>query len=231
VITSFERKPLVELSLDQLLDQVQVKTEDARVGRRVLLGAGVGGAAISLLPQLATKTSASSGDDSTTVPTTAAPPRRPTDVDIAVLAGTQLLELTARALYDAAIAAGDWSDTEVSVITTIREAHEAAAQSLAGMLGGDAPGEMSPSLYDSLVNGFEGSIVGRLTAAYNLESALVAGHSAALGKLEGIDGATLIAAIQSAEARHGTVLADLAGETEVSTLLVVAEAASLEVTG
>ena len=204
---------------------------DARLGRRALIGAGVSGAAISLLPLVAASAAASSGtDDATTAPTTAAPPRRPTDADIGVLGATQLIELTARALYDAAIAAGEWSDTEATAITTIREAHEAAAQALAGLLGGDAPGEMSQSLYDSLVNSFEGSIDDRLAAAYSLESSLVAGHSAALGQLQGIDGAALIAAIQSAEARHGTVLADLAGQTVVSTLLVLDEAAPLDVT-
>lgn len=209
---------------------------DARLGRRTVLGAGVGSAAISLLPLLAGKGAASStsGETTTTTPasatpTTAAPPRRPTDFDIGLLGTVQQIELTARALYDAAIDAGDWSDTEATVITTIREAHEAAAQSLAGLLGPDAPGEMSQSLYDSLVNDFEGSVADRLAAAYDFESAIVAGHTAALADLEGIDGATLIAAIQSAEARHGTVLADLAGQTVVSTLLVQNEAAPLVV--
>lgn len=202
---------------------------DARLGRRALLGVGVGGAAASLLPVLAGRSSASTGDSSTTVPTTAAPPRRPTDDDIALLGAAQQVELTARALYDAAIAAGEWSDTERIVITTIREAHEAAAQSLAGLLGGDAPGEMSQSLYSSMVSDFEGSVSSRLEAAYNLESAAVATHTELLAALIGIDGATLIAAIQSIEARHGTALADLNGQTVVSTLLVQDEAAALDV--
>lgn len=213
---------------------------NARLGRRALFGVGVGGAAASLLPLLTGKSAASStSDDSTTTvptvgpggtpPTTAAPPRRPTDDDIAVLGSAQQMELTARALYDAAIDAGDWSDVEATVVTTIREAHEAAAQALAGLLGNDAPRKMSQSLYDSLVNGFEGSVSSRLEAMYNLESAAVATHRDFLAVLEGIDGATLIAAIQSAEARHGTVLADLSGQTVVSTLLVEDEADALVV--
>lgn len=214
---------------------------DARLGRRALFGAGIGGAAVSLLPLLTGKSAASStSDDSTTsipittpantTPTTTAPPRRPTEGDIVLLGAAQQVELTARALYDDAITAGDWSDTEASVITTIREAHEAAAQSLAGLLGGDAPGEMSHSLYSSLASGFKGSVSSRLEAAYNFESAAVATHHALLAELIGTDGATLIAAIQSAEARHGTVLADLNGQTVVSTLLVQNEAAALDVT-
>lgn len=213
----------------------------SRLGRRALFGAGIGGAAASLLPLLTGKSAATTGDSTTTTPgttpasttpaapTTTAPPRRPTDEDIALLSSAQLIELTARELYDDAIDAGGWSDVESSVVTTIREAHEAAAQSLAGMLGGDAPGEMSPELYASLSSGFRGSVSGRLEAAYNLESALVATHNELLAQLIGTDGATLIAAVQSAEARHGTVLADLNGQTDLSTLLVQNEAAPLDV--
>ena len=205
-----------------------IESKDQRLGRRALLSAGVGGAAISLLPLLAGKGGASSASGG---PTTTAPPRRPTDDDIGLLGSAQQVELTARALYDAAIAAGDWSDTEITVITTIREAHEASAQAIAGLLGGDAPGEMSQSLYDSLISGFKGSTSSRLEAAYELESSAVATHHEILSALIGIDGATLIAAIQSAEARHGTVLADLNGQTVVSTLLVEDEFAALVVNG
>lgn len=220
------------------VQETTIEPTDARLGRRALFGAGIGGAAVSLLPLLTAKSAASStSDDSTTTtaaestaPTTTAPPRRPTDFDIGLLGVVQQIELTARALYDDAIDGGDWSDTEASVVTTIREAHEAAAQALAGLLGTDAPGEMSQSLYESLSSGFTGSVSSRLEAAYDLESALVAGHTAALADLESTDSATLIAAIQSAEARHGTVLADLSGQTVVSTLLVQDEAAALDVT-
>jgi len=207
------------------------RAANAQLGRRALLGAGVGGAAISLLPTLTSRAAASSDEQSAAAPTTAAPPRRPTDADIDLLAATQQFELTARGLYDAAIAAGDWSDSELAVITTIRETHEAAAHALAGLLGGDAPGEMSQALYDSSVRGFEGSLDDRLAAAYQFESSLVASHTATLGQLEGIDGAILIAAVQSVEARHGTVLADLGGQSDVSVLLVLDEAEPLEVTG
>ncbi|MBI4882889.1 MAG: ferritin-like domain-containing protein [Actinobacteria bacterium] len=198
--------------------------------RRALLRAGVGlgvsGAAVSLLPLPIGSAVASSGTDGTT---TTAPPRRPTDDDVALLAAAQQIELTARELYDVALAAGGWSEVETTVITTIREAHEAVAQALAGMLGGDAPGEISQPLFESLSGGFEGSLGDRLAAAYSLESAIVATHGAALAALTGIDGATLVAAAQSAEARHGTVLADLAGDTDLATLLVWNEQAELEV--
>ena len=221
-----ERNPLVE----------RVKTEV--MGRRALLGVGIGGAAVSLLPLLASKSGASSTSDGSTTttttpastsPTTTAPPRRPTDNDVVLLGAAQQVELTARALYDKALATGGWSDTETTVITTIREAHEAAAQAIAGMLGRDAPDEMSSTLYNARVTDFKGSIAGRFEAAYALESAVVATHTQLLGQLVGTDGATLIAAVQSAEARHGTVLADLSGQTVVATLLVQDESAPLDV--
>lgn len=213
---------------------------NARLGRRALFGAGVGGAAVSLLPLLTGRSAASSTSDGSTTtltattptiptPTTEAPPRRPTDDDIQLLGDAQQVELTARELYDYALDKGDWSDVETTVITTIREAHEAAAQALAGMLGNDAPGEFSDSLYNAQVTGLHGASSDLLEALYNLESGIVATHSGILGQLVGIDGATLIAAVQSAEARHGTVLADLNGQTVVSTLLVSEEAEALSV--
>ncbi len=97
------------------------------------------------------------------------------------------------------------------------------------MLGRQAPDEMSSTIYAARVNDFKGSVAARFEAAYALESAVVATHIELLGELRGIDGATLIAAIQSAEARHGTVLADLSGQTVVSTLLVLDESAPLDV--
>jgi hypothetical protein len=146
-----------------------------------------------------------------------------------LLGAAQRVELTARALYDQAIETGRWSDAEKTVITTIREAHEAAAQALAGMLGRDAPDEMSSTLYSERVTAFKGTVEARFEAAYALESAVVATHTQLLGELVGTDGATLIASIQSAEARHGTVLADLSGQTVVATLLVRDESAPLDV--
>lgn len=204
--------------------------------RRALLGAGIGGG-VSLLA-LTGRGFASSGDSTTTAPTappaptTTSPPRRPTDNDVNLLGAAQQIELTARGLYDEALArswdeAGDNSQAIVTVITTIREAHEAAAQALAGLLGVEAPGEMASQLFTSLRDGFRGEVAERLEAMYRLESSIVATHTETLGGLVGLDGAELIAAVQSAEARHGVVLADLNGQTVVSTLLVETEEPAL----
>ena len=205
-----------------------------RVGRRAALGAGAGGVALSLLPFLSGRAAATtppdstndSVNDSTTVATTA-PPQRPTNDDLAVLGEAQVLELTARALYDEAIAAGGWSDEQAVVMVYIREAHEAYAQSLAGLIGRTAPGVRSEKLFTSLKAGFGGSVDGALAAAYALESAAVATHADVLSLLVGIDGAALIASIQMNEARFCTVLADLSGVTDEADLLVDSEADSL----
>ena len=197
-----------------------------RVGRRAALGAGAGGVALSLLPFLSGRAAATTPPDSTTVATTA-PPQRPTNDDLAVLGEAQVLELTARALYDEAIAAGGWSDEQAVVMVYIREAHEAYAQSLAGLIGRTAPGVRSEKLFTSLKAGFGGSVDGALAAAYALESAAVATHADVLSLLVGIDGAALIASIQMNEARFCTVLADLSGVTDEADLLVDSEADSL----
>ena len=203
-----------------------------RVGRRALLGAGVGGAALSLLPLMSGRASASTtttpGESTTAAATTSttAPPKRPTDADVALLDFAQQLELTARALYDKALAA-KWPADQLAVVITIREAHEAYAQSLSGLLGRKAPGTASDTLLRKFATAWAGTPEKLLAAAYDFESAAVATYGEILGKLQGTDAAQLIASIQIAEARHGTVLADLAGSSDESELLVDTEAASL----
>lgn len=208
-----------------------------RVGRRALLGAGVGGAALSLLPLLSgrasagsTTTTSSAGESTTTeesTTSTTAPPKRPTDADVELLVAAQQLELTARTLYDKALGAKGWSAGELSVVATLREGHDAFAQALAGLLGRQAPGTVNESLLRSLTTKWAGAPVKLLAAAMSLESAAVATHGEILGKLQGTDAAVLIASIQVAEARHTTILADLAGLTDEADLLVDNEEDSL----
>ena len=207
-----------------------------RVGRRALLGVGVGGAALSLLPLLSGRASASTTTTTSTprstttaasTTTTTAPPKRPTDTDVTLLDAAQQLELTARTLYDKALAAKGWSAGQLSVLTTIREAHEAYAQSLSGLLGRKAPGTASTALLNKLGTAWAGAPDRLLAAAFALESAAVATHLEVLGKLEGTDAASLVASIQIAEARHSTVIANMAGMTDEGDLLVDHEEASL----
>jgi hypothetical protein len=95
------------------------------------------------------------------------------------------------------------------------------------MLGRVAPNAPDTTILAKFDSKFTGGADDVIKAAAELESALVATHLDILGKLQGVNGATQIAAIVSAEARHVTALRDLAGSTSLSDLLVDAEAASL----
>jgi Ferritin-like domain len=211
--------------------QSGVEAEQQRLPRRSLLAAGIGGAAVSLLPFLSGRASASA-TTTTTAPasttTTTEPPRRPTDDDVTLLAFAQQLELTAAGLYEAAIAGvAGWSDVQASVMTEMRESHLAYGNTLSGLLGKSAPGTRSEELFAEWKSQFTGSTDDVLTAAAELESAGVATHLDILAKLQGLNGAAAVASILVAEARHCTALLDLAGSTDLSELLVDTEADSL----
>lgn len=198
--------------------------------RRRLLGIGLGGAALSLLPFLMGRASATtttgSTSDTTPTTTTTAPAKRPSTDDVTLLGFAQSVELAARDLYDVALGTSGFDADQRAVIATIRESHDAYAASLSAILGRLAPQTPNP-VVDSLSSSFAGETSTVLAAAYTLESTAVATHTDILGKLQGTDGATLIASILIVEARHGTVLAYLNGKTELDDLLVNDEADAL----
>jgi hypothetical protein len=220
--------------------------------RRRLLGVGLGGAAFSLLPFLMGRASATTPPDTTpglppgvasdtpgspdttlgstplTTPatTTTAPSRRPTDADVSLLGFAQSVELAARDLYDVALGTTGFDENQRAVVATIRESHDAYAASLSAILGRQAP-QLANPVVEELKASFGGDGPSVLTAAYNLESTAVATHIDILGKLQGTDGAALLASILIVEARHGTVLAYLNGSTGLDDLLVNTEADAL----
>jgi hypothetical protein len=202
---------------------------ERRLPRRGILAAGIGGAALSLLPFLSGRASASATTDSTPgSTTTTAPPLRPTDDDVTLLAYAQQLELTAAGLYQAAISGvAGWSDVQATVMTEMREAHLAYGNTLSGLLGKSAPSTRSEELFAQWKSKFTGGTDDVLKAAAELESAAVATHLDLLAKLQGVNGTVAVASIQVAEARHCTALLDLAGSTDLSELLVDTEADSL----
>jgi len=193
-------------------------TEIGQMARRTLLGVGIGGAAMSLLPFLGG--SASAADETT-------PPQKPTDADVELLAAAQQVELTARDLYDAGIAGSTWTDEQAAVAVHIREAHEAYANSLSGMLGRQAPGVRNDTLFGSLSGKFKGDAADVLAAMIALEQTAAVTHADILGRLQSTNGANLIASIQIAEARHSAALAALGGTTTLSDLLGDGTATSL----
>jgi hypothetical protein len=157
------------------------------------------------------------------------PPGRPTDADTALLARAQEVELTARDLYEAAIAEGAAGD-EDRVLMAARANHQAAADGLSALIGNDAPQMADAELFDQYADRFRTSdITTAATAGYELESTLVATHTELVGQLEGVDGARTIAAVLIMEARTATVLADLAGEGDDLTALFDNDARALTV--
>lgn len=210
------------------IDVMESAPDDKAFIRRRLLGIGLGGAAVSLLPFLSGRAAATTPPaDTTAATTTTAPPKRPTDDDVSLLGFAQTVELAARQLYDVALGTnGLFDDVQRAVIATIRESHDAYAASLSGMLGRLAPQKANP-IVDDLEGSFGGKLADMLDAAAALESTAVATHTDILGKLQGTDGAALIASILIVEARHGTVLVSLNGSTDLDDLLVNTEADAL----
>jgi Ferritin-like domain len=213
------------------IDVMESAPDDRAFIRRRLLGIGLGGAAISLLPFLSGRAGATTPPDSTpgttAATTTTAPPKRPTNDDVTLLGFAQTIELAARQLYDVALGTnGLFDEVQRAVVATIRESHDAYAASLSGMLGRQAPQAINP-VFDQLKDSFTGKLADVLDAAYALESTAVATHTDLLGKLQATDGAALIASILIVEARHGTVLAYLNKATELDELLVDKEADAL----
>ena|GEM_PF-530145 len=211
--------------------------ESAPMARRRVLAAGVSGAALSLLPWLSDRAGAqartappTSGGETviaptptTTAPPTATPPppppKRPTAPDIELLAVAQTIELAIRDLYDVALAAKSFEGETAEAITAIREAHEAYAQSISGLIGANAPGIRSDKLYNAQRSNFSGSAAAVAQAAADLENVAVATHLDILGSLIGVDATGLIASILVVEARHATVLNIIAGASTLSNQL------------
>ena len=163
------------------------QTASDRPSRRALLGAGVIGAAL-----------AAAGSRSASATTIGLSER-----DAALVGFAISLELTARDLYDAAIAAG----AEGQVWDVMREQHESYAQRLAGIAGVSSD-TRNDEVFDALVGGFRGATS---AAAFELENVAAATHTELLGVVTDENAAKAIAAIIAIESRHATVLAGLAG--------------------
>ena len=166
--------------------------------RRTMLVAGLTGALATIAG--AAKVSAAENDF--------------TAAELDLLRFAQRLELTARDLYDAAMAAGATG----AVWEAMSEQHEAYAQSIAGLTGLSADSR-NDEVYDALVGSFSSSAAAE--AAYDLESAAAVTHIEVLGLLTHRPASQLVASIIAAESRHCVVLADLTGRgTDLTALLV-----------
>lgn len=156
--------------------------------------------------------------------TTSVSPQRPTDADVDRLDFLQGAEIAARELYDIALKSPALSEDQRLVLTAIGQAHRSYGQSLSGLLGREASNTANDELFSSMSSSFGGPVDGVIAAAYDLENSLVATHLDVIGQLEGTDAIELLAAVVTIEGRHGVVLADMAGTTELDDLLVAEEA-------
>lgn len=183
--------------------------------RRRLLAAGFAGTTLGLLGSRAVSaspdTSTPPTDEGSTSPAddaTTAPPLTPTEDDIPRLQFAHALERAARELYQAAFDAG----LEDETLASLRDNHQAYAEVLHGLLGTEGGQRADESVVLRFRSRFASGDVSRVVeAAYDLESAAVATHTALIGELQGLDGAHLLASIAVVEARHVVVLADMAG--------------------
>jgi len=153
--------------------------------------------------------------DTEAATTTTAPPKRPTADDVVLLSFAQSMELTSRDLYDVAIGSVSFDQPTLEAVKSIREAHEAYAQAISGMLGRVAPNTRLDELFTAMKPDFTGNVDDVATTARALENTAIATHTDILGELVGIDGAALIASMLVVEARHATVLASVAGVTKL----------------
>ena len=123
--------------------------------RRRLLGIGLGGAAVSLLPFLvgrASATTPTSGPDrhrrQRPRPRLLHRSGRPTTTSRSSASPNRSSSLR-RNLYDVALGTDDFDDVDAGRHGDLRESHDAYAASLSGLLGREAPQEVNP-VFDEL---------------------------------------------------------------------------------
>lgn len=206
-------------------EATQAPNAGASLGRRRALTAGLGGALAAIVAgaDLVRATTPDTGPTTTT-----SPPQRPTAGDVATLASLQSLELAVRDLYTAALATDGLDDSHRTVFSVLRDAHDAYAQAMTGVLGRGANQTPSTALAGQAFSG-DGAAIAK--AAYGIEAQLVATHHAAIATLASTDAGTLVASVAVSEARHGVVLADLSGSTSLDELLVSSAATPLATKG
>lgn len=132
----------------------------------------------------------------------------PSRADIALLAFANGAEWAARDLFAVAAGLAAFSDEEKSVLVGFHDHHRAAAQSLAGLIGSDAPNVREDAVYNAFRSRLSGSDKSAIyDALRELENTLAATHTSLVGALDGTAGSALVASIITVQARHSAVLA------------------------
>lgn len=163
--------------------------------RRAMLASLLAAGATASVPFLAGR--ASAAEDSAT--TTTAPPDRSAS-DVSVINTLIEREASMVATYKAAV--GSVSGDDLAALLTIHAHHIAYVESLSAYLGTDAAAPSGAPLALTTSGGF--SAVAAQLAAH--EGATAAAHIAALGRIQGIDAAALVASIITVVARHRAAL-------------------------
>lgn len=171
--------------------------ESERPTRRALLGAGALGAVVALAASRPAAAGTSGLSDN--------------DLDISTFAIA--LELTARDLYDEAIAAGADGD----IWTTMRAQHQSYAERLAGITGVSAT-TRDDATFDQLSEAFADS--NPAAAAFELENVAAATHTELLGQVDDPGIASAMASFVSMESRHATTLAATSGQDDLDALFL-----------
>lgn len=184
--------------------------------RRRLLGAGLAGSVLGVIgarQASASATTEPSADSTAPAPTeatttTIAAPRQPTDADVELLAFILTAEMAAAEMYGDAARVEGLEGQAPTLFGVFEEHHRAYGNNIAGRLGKDAVNVANQAVLDEFGAGVSSGDANR---ARELELALVATHLDALGKLEGVDAAELLASIVVVEGQHVAALAALQG--------------------
>jgi len=197
--------------------ETHVGEPPSETGRRSLLRAGLGIGALGVL--------FGAGGASTALATP--PPGDPEDPSeqLAVMGAMLAAELATRDLYQAALEAG--ADALVAEAMALQ--HRAYADAISGATGLSA-NRPSGALFDEwsarLVTSDTAAMA---SAAAELESSLVATYQELVGVLDDGNWVRVISSIAMMEARHGVVLATVAGDADDLASTLDPDAAPLNV--
>jgi hypothetical protein len=139
-----------------------------------------------------------------------AAPTSPTEDDAKLLRAAMELELTAAALYRAAVVGG-LPDEAAALADVFASNHMAYADKIAGTAGFSA-NTRNDEVFDQLESAFATSNVDAFAEAANgLENTAAATHTELLARYQSINARELTASIIVVEARMATVLSNLGG--------------------
>lgn len=176
--------------------------------RRALLSAIVGAAVAA--PLVASRASAEDGSTATTV----APAKQPAAADKPLLDSLRAVELALVALYADATAITGLSDEEKAIVKLLHDHHQAYVDALSGLLGPASKNPRDAVTYARYAAAMKVASFSALAPTIvEMENGAAKRHTAALARIEGLDGANLVASIIAIEARHGAAVASITGQS------------------